>query len=140
MMSLNDSSEKQPRNAVKSRNENNKGNSVRTRAMKTFQIILVVAVLSRPALLTAAEPAAGNADESKAATNLTEQTNQLQHHKRRHPLPHRKRQSRECLRNNGTNLLRMNFRGASFTCFFFVIFFFFIFFLFFIFVECGIRS
>src|SRR5258708_5659700 len=115
MMSLNDSSEKQPRSAVKSRNENNKGNSVRTRIMKTFQIVLVVAVLSSPALLAAAEPAAGNrpnADDPKATENLPEHTN--------HPggedpqsAPASKPAVGKPSSENGTNLLRMHFRGAS---------------------------
>jgi len=81
--------------------------------MKTFRIILVVAVLSRPALLTAAEPAAGNADESKAATNLTEQTNQLAAPQETPSAPTPKATVARLPSDNATNLLRMNFRGAS---------------------------
>jgi len=74
------------------------GNPVRTRAMKIFQIILVVAVLSSPALLTAAEPAAGPADEPKLPPFSPSKRTNWRHRERRHRVPHRKRQPRKCLR------------------------------------------
>jgi len=67
----------------------------------------------QPALLTAAEPAAGPADEPKTAAILTEQTNQLAAPRETPSGPTPKTAAPKVPSENATNLLRMNFRGAS---------------------------
>src|SRR5438132_5181993 len=91
-------------------------NSVPTRTMKTFQIILLAAALSTVNSLPAAEAGAGNAakaDDPKPTGSAPEKASPPRAAEELQSPPAAKPAVETAPSENGGNLLRMNFRGAS---------------------------